>query len=187
MSQNQRMQWRTGTVVVVAMLSGCFSPSSEVAAPPVNPGISNVAGMVTMPFRVDCAGPANELAMLGTLCGTVTNSAFWTGTDAPAGMAMSLGPEGGPWLLVYNRLESEPGDGNVAADAKYSAFVLLSGGGDSTNARLGGWTKGERVAAGSVTSQLVRFQACSFNWVAQGTFTWRSTTISVAWSAANAC
>jgi len=187
------MRRRTGTLVGleilvgVAMLSGCFSSPDEVAAPPVNPGIANVAGMVTMPFRVDCAGPANEVALLGSLCGSVTISAAWRRTDAPDGMAMSLGPGAGPSLLLYNRLDSEAGDGNVAANAKYSAYVLLSASSDSPNAKLDGWPNGEPVTTGTVTSQLVQFQACSSTWIAEGTFSWRSTTISVAWSAANAC
>ena len=87
-------------------------------------------------------------------------------------------------LLVYNRLDRDPGRANVAGEVKYSAYVLLSVGSDDV---LRSWSRAEPVSSGQVTSQLVTFQACSVTWSAEGTFAWRSTTLRLSWGAMRPC
>jgi len=175
-----------GTVGVLyaTLLTGCLIPDDDVPAPPANPAISNVAGSVTLPSRIECDGPAEELALLGKLCGASTAEVAWMGTDAEKGMSTALGPPDGPVLLVYNRLDRDPGRANVAAEVKYSAYVLLSVGSDDV---LRSWSRAEPVSSGQVTSQLVTFQACSVTWSAEGTFAWRSTTLRLSWGAMRPC
>jgi hypothetical protein len=102
-------------------------------------------------------------------------------------MAMALGPQHGPVLLLYNRLDRDAGRVDVAAEVKYSAYVLLSVVDRDSDATLGQWSNADPVAAGQVTSQLVKFNACSTSWVAEGTFTWRSTQLRLAWAALRPC
>jgi hypothetical protein len=175
-----------GTVVVLCatMLVGCINPSDDIPAPPPNADIANTAGSVTLPSRIDCDGPDDELALLGKLCGAATPDAVWIGTDAKKGMSTALGPERGPRLLIYNQLDRDPGGANVAAEVKYSAYVLLSVGSDDA---LRSWSRAEPVSAGQVTTELVKFEACSISWFAEGTFTWRSTTLRLSWGAARPC
>lgn len=175
---------RGSVVLLCAALGGCFNPADDVPAPPPNAAISNTAGSVTLPSRIDCDGPADELALLGKLCGAATPGAVWKGTDAKKGMSTALGPEEGPRLLIYNQLNRDPGATNVAADVQYSAYVLLSAGSDDA---LRSWPRAEPVSAGQVTSELVKFEACSISWFAEGTFTWRSTTLRLSWGAARPC
>jgi len=85
---------------------------------------------------------------------------------------------------VYNRLDRDPGRANVAGEVKYSAYVLLSVGSDDV---LRNWSRAEPVSFGQVTSETVSFQACSASWFAEGTFTWRSTTLRMSWGAARPC
>lgn len=170
--------------LLCALLTGCLTSVDDVPAPPANAAISNAAGSVTLPSRIECDGPAEELALLGKLCGAKTVLAAWMGTDAAMGMSTALGPPEGPVVLLYNRLERDPGRANVAGEVKYSAYVLLSvGSGDV----LRSWSRAEPVSSGQVTSQLVRFEACSASWIAEGTFTWRSTTLRFSWGASRPC
>jgi len=178
------MRRGTGLALGATLLVGCINPNDDVPAPPPNPAISNVAGSVTLPSRIDCSGPADEVALLGKLCGAATPDAVWTGTDAKKGMSTALGPEQGPRLLIYNQLDRDPGVVNVAAEVKYSAYILLSAGSDDA---LRSWSKAEPVSGGQVTSELVKFEACSTSWFAEGTFTWRSTTLRLSWGAARPC
>jgi hypothetical protein len=179
--------WKMSRIVGAIAVVGC-APVDDVPAPPANPAIVNTAGSTTLPARIECDGPAEELALLGALCGSTTSLVGWRGTDAEKGMAMAVGPEhGGPLLLVYNRLDRDPGLVNVAAEVKYSAFVLLSPADRDSTATLGEWPKAESVSAGQVTSQLVKFEACSDSWIAEGTFTWRSTQVRLSWAAARGC
>ena len=170
--------------LLCTMLTACLTPVDDVPAPPANPAISNAAGSVTLPSRIECDGPAEELALLGKLCGTETALGTWMGTDAEKGMSTAFGSPEGPVLLLYNRLERDPGSANVAGEVKYSAYVLLSVRSDDV---LRSWSRAEPVSSGQVTSQLVRFEACSASWFAEGTFTWRSTTLRLAWGASRPC
>ena len=56
-------------------------------------------------------------------------------------MATALGPDEGPVLLVYNRLDREPDQANVAAEVKYSAYVLLSVQDRHSDRTLSDWSR----------------------------------------------
>jgi hypothetical protein len=154
----------------------------------MNASISNTQGDVEMPFVVSCAGPDDEMSLLGDLCGISASSLDWLPTDAPAGMAIAIGPASGPLVLIYNRLEYEPAASrNVAGEIQYAAFVSLVGRADDAVDTLEHWKQAEAVGAGTVVTELARFTACTGSWEARATLVWRSTTLDVAWIAAQPC
>lgn len=164
-----------------------FGCGDRVRSPPANAAISNVAGSVTLPLSVQCDGPADEVALLAGICGSDTSALSWSLTDAPAGMATAIGPRTGPFFLLYDRLDHSPNvNTNVAGDAKYAAFVFFGQGGDGETT-LDAWTGAETVSSGAVVTQAVEFLACSTDWIGQGTFVWRATKLTFAWSATEPC
>jgi hypothetical protein len=169
-----------------ALSVGCGG--EEVESPPVNPSISNTQGGVEIPFEVSCTGPDDDMALLGDLCGISASNLDWFPTDAPAGMAMAIGPASGPLVLIFNRLEYEPAASqNVAGEIRYAAFVSLGGRADDAVDTLERWKQAEAVGAGTVVTELARFTACTGSWEARATLVWRSTTLDVAWIASQPC
>jgi hypothetical protein len=167
---------------------GC--DSSRVNAPPVNTAISNTAGSVTLPFTVQCDGPADEVALLGGICGSGTSGLEWFLTDAPSGMATMIGPGSGPFFLLYDRVDHDPSvSANVAGQAHYAAFVFLQQEPSEASPEtiLDGWIGAEAVSSGAVVTQQVDFLACGGGWLGQGSFVWRTTKLTFAWSASELC
>lgn len=175
--------------VVSLIIVGC-ADSDVIYSPPVNPAISNIEGigMATLPLRVDCEGPAEDLAVLGGICGNRTDNLGWWKTDAPAGMALWIGPQSGPLILLYNWLGYEPDyRKNVAGEVQYSAYVLREGAPESGfSSTLNAWDRAESVTNGDVITYWARF-SCSGSWYGEGTFQWRSTTLKFAWLAGKGC
>jgi hypothetical protein len=177
---------RAGGLVALWMCAvGC---SDRVSAPPANTAISNVAGSVAAPFSVQCNGPADEVALLAGLCGSDTTAVEWMVTDAPGGMGAVIGPSGGALFLLYARADHDPAvDANFAGQAQYAGFVFLGQRTGPHAGTLDTWKAGEPVSSGKVVTQEASLMACSTDWIGQGTFNWRHTTVSFAWSAAEPC
>ncbi len=181
---------RCGAFVAIAVLTlGCAK--NEVDAPPVNAAITNQAATPgtepDMPYHVACDGPSEDLAVLGAVCGADTNDLDWTKTDGP-GMAMAVGSIGGPMFMVYAR-SGYPSDyqADMSDRLGYSAYFVSLGRTGGDEALLNEWKSGEPVVAGSVLTFDARFVACSEGWSGEGSFVFRSTTVSFAWMAIEPC
>lgn len=167
------------------LLVGCGDEQAE--APPANPRIENEAkdlplDVSALPFEVTCQGPAEELKLLGAVCGTQTHDLGWWPTDAPGGMGMYIGPVGGPYLMLFGRVEYRPpSNKNVAAELKYAAFLVNRGAADDSAETLNQWRKGEPMSSGALVTYQAYIGACSPGWMGEGTLQWRSTTLSLAW------
>lgn len=182
----------TSLLASFALLFTACSFHELVEAPPVNPTIQNSSGEALQASGVICEGPEDELALLGSLCEfDAAYETYWRGTDAAGeGMATSLGIDGDPMLIITAEIaRSTDTLANVAAEAEYAAFVVLETAPDSdVVSQLEQWRDGEAVDGGSVTTETLRFEACTGStWVASGVFTWRNTTITVSWNAAQPC
>jgi hypothetical protein len=172
--------------VLPLLLTGACA--DKVDSPPMNANISNTAGDVTLPLEVQCEGAPDDISQLGSLCGAKTMDLDWSDTDAPAGMATDVGSAQGPLLLIYDRLGYDPGSArNVAGELAYAAFISLRGSAKDSTTTLEEWKHAEPVTSGTVVTNEARFVACNESWYAQGTFTWRSVTLSLAWVAGQAC
>jgi hypothetical protein len=67
------------------------------------------------------------------------------------------------------------------------SFVPRRLGTDQGAGGLCPWSRAEIINAGMVTSSTVKSTAREVAWIAEGTFSWRSTRLRVAWSAAHPC
>lgn len=172
------------------LLAAC---SQEVVdAPPSNPRITSEQGTPMNLDQVQCEGPEQELALLGSLCGASAMNRGWSGTDAPgAGMAMAVGEDGGPLLIIFNEVQRTPDyRDNVADEVSHAAYVVLEAARDpeSSVARLNQWRDGEPVASGAVVVGNVQFDACSGDsWRASASFRWRSTDVALSWVSGSGC
>lgn len=176
---------------LIVLLSAC-STQDYVEAPPVNDSFLLETGESEGPLAVQCEGPDDELQLLGSLCGSDELFLGWSRTDVSgAGMATSVGQDGGAQLIIFNEIERSPDyRDNVASEVVYSAYVVLetSSTPSSSVARLDQWSEGEAVAGGNVITESVVYDSCiGSSWVASGTFTWRNTEITLSWDAAAGC
>jgi hypothetical protein len=189
----RRVRALDSLALVALVLCTAACGADEVESPPMNTAITNEArplepGCFTLPFEVACNGPDDELALLDGVCGAKTDFLSWSATDAPAGMAMWVGPRKGPLFLVFNRLDREPSaTENVARELRYAAYFVRRGMADDVVDTLEQWREGEPVKSGSVITFDAHFEACRMSWEALGVFLWRSTTIAFSWTAAHPC
>lgn len=174
------------------LLAGCAFDQELVDAPPINTRITSELGTPANLDQVQCEGPDQELALLGSLCGAQPTNLSWTRTNAPgAGMAMTVGANGGPLLIIFNEVPRNPDyREDVADEVSHAAYVALKSERDpeSSVARLNQWRDGEPVESGAVVVDGVQFDACSgASWVASGSFRWRTTDIALSWVSGSGC
>jgi hypothetical protein len=122
----------------------CSGPSG----PDPNPAIAT-ASVSPIPTNnsVTCAGPPDEIALLGSLCSftapagvglTRQGAPTWTWMNPD--VAVSLGEASAPQLLIYSRATGS-GDTNQASTAQLACFVDLHPGG----APIDDWRHAEAV------------------------------------------
>lgn len=177
----RRMEHRKGRILVglacFAGVSGCFGPP-PVSSPPPNASISVAIGTLTLPTRVECEGPAEELALLGDICGAATGTLALRETTG-GGFRVVVGGSTGPYLLIY----ADPSDeaGTFAERLQYAAFVQME---VDDEGRPKPWREAEPVAEGVVITEYAEPGYAGYEWWrAQGEFLWRHTTIRLAWRA----
>lgn len=193
---------RTSILAVMIALTlpvaGCvYSPAFEhEPGPGPSDDIStSVApeGTSGSPSTVSCDGPEDELALLGSLCGSSQPSPTWNGHVGDQSIAFR-GTDGGAALLVlgYHTQELPDGERDHAADIRYAAYLVLDPPWDDTNhwestrRLMRAWPEGEALTGEVVTERAVA-SACSTNFMGSATFLWRETTITVTWAAALPC
>jgi hypothetical protein len=177
-------------LIPALLLAAC---SDElVDAPPINTQIASEPGTPATLEKVQCDGPDQELALLGSLCGAPTLDLGWSMTSAPgAGMATSVGEDGAPLLIIFNEVKRSPGSqDNVAGEVSHAAYIVLDSvrEPESSVARLNQWSDGEAVESGAVVVENVQFDACSSSsWRASAGFRWRSSEIALSWTSGRGC
>lgn len=151
------------------LASGCIGSGPDPVAPPAaNAAIvqSSVplfdSAEVT---TVECDGPADEVALLGGLCGADAFTASGYPLSGGWGRETDLGN-----LELYVM-----GDPEDFSTLEFAAFVTPSGG------------SREPVTEGSVHVTMASNTACSSSFTATATFLWRGTTIRVPWSSTVPC
>jgi hypothetical protein len=183
------MTWLRRAPVSAVLLAACNNPD-EADPPPVNAAIATEAGARTLPLAVRCTGPADELALLGDLCGSSSELLGWSNTEIRGGEGFgTVVGRGAARLMLFAEVDGHPDDDdNVADRLAYAAYVVLDAGDpDGFVAQLEQWQDGEPVTSGHVRTELAEFVACYESWIAEGTFVWRDTTIELGWTAVQGC
>lgn len=178
-------------------LSGCFfgptfehdpgpGPSEDITAS-VAPD-ANTASDV----RVTCDGPADQIAMLGSLCDYSSSSVSW---NAHVGdQSISLGGADATLLVLGFHTQNLPdGEYDHTNDIRYAAYVVLDppaaidgNGWESERQTMRAWAQGEALSGEIVTQRAVA-TACGYDFVGSGTLVWRDTTLTIRWAAVVPC
>jgi hypothetical protein len=171
---------RTVAISVVLFAAHCGGSSG----PQPNSGIATSATTVgPTATQVTCTGPADELAMLGSLCdfsaetGT-QNTVRWSWQEPD--MAVALGDSSGAYLLLYAAVPCCNGNDNEASAAHMSAFVDLHPGSQP----IDDWHTAEAVTSGSTSVTTAAPSPCGGQFSGSATLQWRATTIQATWVAA---
>lgn len=183
------MAWLRLVPLSVVLLTAC-NDADLVDPPPVQAAITLEQGSRRLPLEVRCTGPDDELALLGDLCGSVSELLGASRIEVPRGDGLATSVGNDARLLIFARVDGRPEhDDNIAGRLAYSAYVVLDASDlDGAVASLEQWQDGEAVTSGHVRTERAFIVACDGSaWAAEGSFVWRKTTLELAWTAGIPC
>ncbi|MFO0696380.1 MAG: hypothetical protein U0230_22630 [Polyangiales bacterium] len=143
---------------------------------------------------IQCTGPADELAELGTLCSRTSISTNMALGAGDMGFVLASPNQDAPWMIaVFGYLEpSVTRFSDHAQDIRYAAFMVPQPGpwsdpNDFWDASFGRWMEGEPLSGTMETFQAIPTTCSDGVFMGRGVLTWRHTRIEFAWDAGIAC
>lgn len=146
--------------------------------------------------RVQCDGPAEEIALLGAICSSTSHTGYLylDQDDGSTGVGVSLPDRwevsSGARLLLYGLVDVPSRDwtDDRSASMTYAAYVLLDPSDiEADDPLLAHWGDAEPITEGTVVTEVATGDPCGFGWTGSAELLWRNTTIRVSWEGSHGC